>query len=293
MTRPGLKYVVAAPPYHENNGGSLFLHHLVDRLNRMGEQAVIWPMPPIVKPDRRTRLRNLIFPPKFDLSADLDTPLSKRPVIDEQTVVVYPEVVIGNPLGARNVVRWLMYKPGLMFPYEFGDNELFFTVGTMSDMPEVTGGAQHLHVWIVNPAYRNEGRSDRSGACYIVRKGHAKARIPQTADALLIDGLPHSEVNRIFNRCETFYSYDEATMYSQYAAICGCTSIVIPGLYRDRDEWVKENGLARYGIAYGLDDVGHARATRHLTEGVLKERAESSAATIRAFVETTHRQFGR
>ncbi|MES2433794.1 MAG: hypothetical protein V4586_08230 [Pseudomonadota bacterium] len=50
--------------------------------------------------------------------------------------------------------------------------------------------------------------------------------------------------------------------------------------------------LARYGVAYGLDDLAHARATRHLTLGVLQAQEAKGRQTVRDFVALTQSRFG-
>jgi hypothetical protein len=90
-----------------------------------------------------------------------------------------------------------------------------------------------------------------------------------------------------------FYSYDEATFYSQFAAICGCLSVVVPGRYRNRQEWTADYQIARYGIAYGLDDLEHARATQHLVIDLLREREQAGEATVDRFIELTRARFPR
>ncbi len=163
----------------------------------------------------------------------------------------------------------------------------------MSDIPQITGGAPELFLWILNQTYRNENRPDRKGVCYIVRKGNQKPRIAETesADAICIDGMTHAEVNDVFNRCHTFYSYDEATMYSQYAAVAGCISVVIPGLYESREAWAKNHKLGRYGIAYGLDDIAHAQATRHKVLDLLQSEEMKGKETVKNFTRLTKERF--
>lgn len=298
----GLKYYVYSPPFDENVGGIIFLHQLVHELNELGEQAYLLPFEGANEHRRHSefisRLKRRLLgrkTPYFEVNPDLNTPVASVDDLHDSSIVVYPEIVLGNPLSAKNVVRWLLYKPGLRNPYEFGQDEMFFSVGEMSDFPQITGGAPELFLWKVNRVYRNENRPDRDGVCYIVRKGEQKPRIPETEvpGAIQIDGKSHAEINAIFNRCHTFYSYDEATMYSQYAAICGCTSIVIPELYETRDEWVKSHNLARYGVAYGLHDTGHAIATQDKVLGLLEDRESKGRATVKQFIELTKLRFNR
>lgn len=286
-------YIIYAPGYNENIGGIIFQHELVHALNQLGERAYLWPAKPIYRQRRRTKLKALFKKPHYPLSPRLNTPVASRRELTTSSIVIYPEVTRGNPLKANNVVRWLLYKPGLLHPFEFGVDEMFFKAGEMSDLPEITGGAHDLYLWKVNRTYSNEGLQKRDGVCYIDRKGNQKPRIPETQapGAIQIDGKSHSEINEIFNRCHTFYSYDEATMYSQYAAICGCTSVVVPGLYASREEWVKNHELARYGVGYGVSDTLHAEATQDKVRGLLEAEEAKGLATVEQFVRLTKARF--
>lgn len=288
-------YIIVTWPWSENKGGIIFQHQLAHELNRMGERALLWRVGSIVPLGPRGWLRWRMKRGPMLTNPDLETPLAHRSDLTPESIVIYPELVPGNPLKARNVVRWMLYKPGLRHPYDFGSDEMFFRAGEMSDIPEMTGGAPDLYMWKLNPAYRNEQRPDRKGVCYLVRKGDAKPRLPETEapGAIRVDGMSHAEMNDVFNRCETFYSYDEATMYSQFAAITGCTSVVVPGLFASREEWVAHHPNGRYGVAYGTapSELEHARATRHLLLEDMRARERESLETVRRFVELTRRRF--
>lgn len=307
MSRP-CNYIVHAPHFDETSGGSIFLHLLTHRLNELGETALLWPWGAPAQFTMRYwrqacwRKPRLIFEPaprrtlwpKLRTNPDFNTPQARRDDLTKDSVVVYPEVTLGNPLGAQNIARWLLYTPGVKDPYEFTEKELFFRAGEMSDLPEITGGASDLFVWYRNPIYRNEHRADRKGVCYTLRKGHDKPRIPETEQdgAICIDGLSHAETAKVFNASSVFYSYDEATFYSQYAALCGCLSIIVPGKYASRAEWVAAHPLGRLGVAYGKDDQDHALATMHRMEEVLDGKARDSLHSVKAFVKRTKDSFG-
>lgn len=287
-----MKYIICAPSYDENNGGAIFLHQLGKTLISFGETAEMWPMPPLVPKGKRQKIAGL-FQPKPEYKT-LDVPVFKGKTAPDDAVIVYPELVLRNPLNARNIVRWILYKPGILHPYDFTENEMFFHCGEMFDVPELTGGAPELVMWRRNRTYKNEHRPDRKGTAYIVKKGFAKDRLPETEDpqAIAIDGLSHAEINDIFNRVDTFISYDEATMYSQFAAICGCDSIIVPGFFPDQDTWQASHPLAKYGVAYGFENIEHARATRDKVQGMLDAREEESLETVRNFVRLTKERFG-
>ena len=136
-----LRYIVNAPSFDPDSGGTIFLHELAHTLNSLGEEAYVWPMAPIFRQGVKSRLWSLISRPAFDTSPSLNTPLAhKRMFNAPDTVVVYPEIVPGNPMGAQNVVRWLLYKPGDQHPYSFTEGEMFFRCYEKADLVEVTGG---------------------------------------------------------------------------------------------------------------------------------------------------------
>ncbi len=301
-TTPGkgpLNYLVYSWSYNENSGGALYTHNLVNTLNALGEKAFLWPARhPLRYPTLRNWLRRewRFMSSSYLVNPELDTPLASRDDLNDRAVVIYPEIILGNPLRARNVVRWLLYNPKLHTHYRFGPDEMFFRAGEFCDVPELTGGAPDLFMWTVNRIYRNEQRADRKGVCYMLRKGKNKPRIPETEvdSAVQVDGLSHAELNEVFNRCDTFYSYDEATMYSQYAALCGCTSVVVPGLFGSRAEWTENHKLGSYGVAYGTspEELAHARATRHKVAELLQEQENESVDSVRRFVALTQERFG-
>lgn len=296
MADGNLRYIVNAPSFDPDSGGTIFLHELVHTLNDLGEEAYIWPMAPIFRQGLRTRLWSLINRKPFKTSPNLNTPLADKRVFNaHDTVVIYPEIVPDNPMGAQNVVRWLLYKPGDQHPYSFGKDEMFFRCYEKADLPEVTGGAPDLFLWKINRAYHNENRPDRKGVCYIVRKGHRKPRLPETeaADAIDIDGMSHAQINEVFNSCERFYSYDEATMYSQFAVLSGCLSIVVPGEYPDRGTWNRHHDLSINGIAYGgaAEEIAHALATEDRLLEQLEKKEQAGIETVKDFVTRTKERF--
>jgi hypothetical protein len=298
VTERTLRYIVYAPGYNPNVGGIIFQHELVHTLNMLGQEAYLWPQAPLYGVGKRDRLKRLLNPPPFETNEHLNTPIAKKSDLKAQnTVMIYPEIVLGNPTGAQNIVRWLLYKPGDQHPYDFTEGEMFFRCYEKADLPEITGGAPDLFLWKVNRVYRNEGREGRKGVAYIVRKGHRKPRLAPTEapGATDINGMSHEEVNDVFNRVERFYSYDEATMYSQFAVLSGCLSIVVPGEYPDRAAWNQHHDLSINGIAYGdtPEEIAHAKATSGKLLEQLEAKEKAGIDTVRDFIAKTRDRFGR
>lgn len=291
MTGERLAYVVCAPAYNENNGGSLFLHRLAGRLQELGHSVLLAPIPPVKPRGRRDRLKAFLFPTRPASAPGANVAWLRKGGSVGDAIVVYPEIVQGNPLGANRVVRWLLNKPGLLRPFSATAGEMYFKAGDFSDDPALTGGAPLLTAWQINPVYSNRGHATRSGSCYMIRKGRGREIVHDLDGSICLDGRSHAEIADAFNRCEVFYSYDEMTLYSQYAALCGCLSVVIPNYFTSHDEYVATRKVARFGVSYGFDHFDHARATQHLVAGLLDGMARESDATIDRFVELTRCRF--
>lgn len=195
-------------------------------------------------------------------------------------VVLYPEIIDGNPLKARRVARWFLNKPGLLTGnVDYGSNELYFFYDKIFDDSSINPFHDNLlTILTVMSLYRQTNFGLRQGSCYVLRKGKARAPDPVTLDGPVIDDLGHEEIAEIFNRCEYCVSYDPHTMFSFYAALCGCKSVVVPEVGVPKEHWDPE-GKAAYGVAYGFEDLPNA------------ERMKPMLATALAKMERQNLQF--
>jgi hypothetical protein len=178
----------------------------------------------------------------------------------EDTVVIYAEIMAGNPLSAKNVVRWLLHDPGFHsghIYYEMG--ELYFRFNSAIkpfSFPGSNTSEQYLTV-VQYPLdlYNLDGalpESERRGTAYCLRKGAYKPITHDLSNSVCIDQLPHEEVAKIFKRVTHFYCYDTLTAYYHLAAVCDCKVVIIPDEGVAKENWLTPE--ARLGIAYGLAD---------------------------------------
>jgi hypothetical protein len=72
-------------------------------------------------------------------------------------------------------------------------------------------------------------------------------------------------------------------MYSMYAALCGCISIVVPRPGMSREEWNSDEQDC-YGVAYGEEDIPRALATRDALISQLRSGREAEDRMLAAFV---------
>ena len=217
-----------------------------------------------------------------------------------KNIVIYCEGVVGNPLNAKYVVRWMLSKLGMNVPVHFhltwGLNELVYFFNSEIDLINYKNFKQ-LTTLYVNPIFKDL-QQNRTNTCFTYRK-------PIIKNPIIIHNLDSFEIKRshtqndyfeIFNKCTTFISYDSLTFLSFIAPLCGCISIIYPtpGLSkRDyfkttpfNDYMVEKNIDSIYGIAYGNseEEIRYSRETMHLLKDQITDFQQWNLKYIDSFI---------
>lgn len=212
----------------------------------------------------------------------------------ESTLVLYPELVYGNPLGAKNVARWVL----LNYKYSkdkkaYKESDLFIGYrDVFKDSPEAAE-TENIHINLFDSnLYRHTNFGERRGNCYIVRKGESRTDLPVSFDGPIIDGMTEEERVRVFNECEYCYSYDTQTFYSSIAAICGCKSIVVPEPGKTRYDYLSETENS-YGIAWDDSEEEISRALNTVPDLLEKigENQKRNIQEAQKFIEIVEAHF--
>jgi hypothetical protein len=292
-----MKFVIVANSFDDRIGGVIVLHLLCQRLTEAGETALLWSSPP--------RLQFWLNPRRY--LGWLRYYLRRRhrlyshgPFATRQAeradlagaVIVYPETIAGNPAGGSNVVRWLLHKPGFHTgQIDYGSDDLVFFYHDSFYEPALGDYKDNrLVVTWWNDEYRQSNFGERSGSCYLLKKGKGRDIAHSLQGSTLIDSLSHAEKAEVFNRAKYFYTYDDRTLYARYAALCGCIPIVVPQPGVTRDQWVSDEE-ERYGLAYGEDEIEWAVATRPLLLQRIKAEQAIEAAMLRSFIDKCYAKF--
>ena len=300
------KFIFFAPGYDENIGGVIVLHKLCSLLNELGYESYLYPCFRNLEINRKNFLLPLARLAKdffcgvlpYATNRFFNTPVYSGFISDE-FIVVYPENVFGNPLNAKNVVRWLLHRPdyniGVMY---FGQGELYFDFNDFAKDFQYPGSVKSkLPLTITHfplERYNLEGAlpgDQRAGIAYCIRKGRDKLIQHPMDEGIVIDGKSHSEVSSIFKKVKTFVSYDAYTAYSAFAALCGADSVVIPEPGLDKYEW-HPRAEARYGVAYGFDDICDARTTVDLLRDKFMNKEADNLYLASCFAEEARVFFG-
>jgi hypothetical protein len=298
-----MRILVYAPSYDANSGGCVVLHKLVHIINEeTSHEAYL--VPRVVEiwkfGTMRKLLSNLyrqylvmigrVF---YKTNKDFNTPVLQRlSNLDKRdAIVVYPEITYGNPLDAKNVVRWFLHQPGHFTKCVFFQTgELYFKFNSAVRDFSLYGSRlsknelKVIHYPIEIYKKPTNGIS-RKGTCYIVRKGVNKPYIHEE-DAICLDGKTHSEISKILQTSRRFISYDEYTAYSIFAVMCGCESVVVPSKGINLEEWYPDK-KDRYGIAYGTSNsqLEWAKKTAKLVEERIKSEHKRSVENVRNCLE--------
>ena len=280
------------PELFFNDGGSVCQYLLAQNLDDLCQNVRIYPSSGIKK-------SNSIFSKFYEN----DFP------IDDNCVVIYCEGTQGNPLGAQNVVRWMLSKLGQNVPADYlntwNKNELVYYFNSeekIKNNPEKLGNIHKLlNIIYINPYAVNQNLSTRSRTCFTIRKAiQTHGKMPDMIHPSNSFEITknHTQIHciEIFNNHKYFISYDSITFLSVIAALCGCITIVkkVDGL--SKYDWLnttcaanylKESGEnSLYGIAYGADDLENAINTIHMASEQCKRINEFSKKNyISKFIE--------
>jgi hypothetical protein len=282
------KFIIYTFSFNIVSGGVIVLHQLCDLLNQQGHDAKLWIYKkPIFDKKRPFLSLAKIFKYKtrkrFKTHHSFNTPIAKASDL-ENAIVIYPEIIDGNPLNAKHVVRWLLHKPGFHSGrINYGNDELIFGYGKECSGSGIIIDDSNLLVlrYIMSDVYKQKNFEKRSGSCYMVRKGIDKPFV-HDEDAICVDTYTHEELSEIFNKVERFISYDPYTYYTTYASLCGCDSIVIPDDTVSKEQWHPKEA-DRYGIAYGLDDITYSKESKNLMIYYIKAQEKESFDAAQKF----------
>ncbi|MCC4236779.1 WavQ [Vibrio anguillarum] len=283
-----MKILVYSQNFDSKNGGVVVLHRLVHLINTTTEhEAFLVPNSLNLAVSKysiagmKLKLKHNKKVKQYTNKSQWSTPVleSLQEIDLSQVIVVYPEITSGNPLNAKNVVRWLLHQPThFSGQAKYGKNELIFKFNSAIkdfSLPNSKTSEQELKViYYPTDLYNEEGvqpYQERTLTCHAIRKGKHKPKV-HSEESILIDSLSHEEVAHLFKQAKRFISYDDYTAYSIFANLCGCESIVVPDSNTTIEQWYP-NITDRYGIAYGFDE-GQLRWAKD-TQSLVKEHVEN------------------
>jgi hypothetical protein len=154
-----MKFLIKVGEYTDRIGGIVVLHKLAYDLKELNEDVY------------------LISDGTFDgcsvpcINDEYALNLIKNDI--DNVVVIYPEsVYVGNPLNAKNVIRWALYIPGFHGGDKiFDSNEHVFLYNKDFGIGTIYEDRPILHTFMSKSDKFYDMGNHRSGDCFVLKKG--------------------------------------------------------------------------------------------------------------------------
>lgn len=246
------KYLIYMDGFDPASGGVVALHKLCHDLRELGEDAYIT--------SAHTHER-------------LNAPFMKDAIDDwNDWIVIYPEIIHGNPANAKHVVRWILNSPGKCggtkegFYNNLKPEDLVFKYSPFFDCEASVRGMLRTS-FIDYECFQNRSLERDIDSCFFVNKGGMPNQCHESSS---MNFSPFrgdwDKASNILNRCRKFICYDNECFWVTLAALCGCPSVVIPNTNLAGDEWRSHFPFSRYGVAFGNNEFEYAKETLPLVK---------------------------
>lgn len=281
-----IKIVIYAPPIDIACGGIMVMYNLaktINDLNLPNIQCLVYSYDHI---KYHNSFCNNYFNPLL---------------MDDKTIVIYPETIIGNPLNSKYVIRWILLELGLEMPaqqYRVWDkNDLVYHW----EPSKLSNSKQLVNIWI-NPLIKkyNNNSNYRNRNCYGIKKMqwiphalHSKIEIIHNKKDIWIDKLSINRIISVFNTSKIFYCYDPNTFFSIMAPLCGCVTVLHPIDGVSKEEYFNSRILCyknefcyNAGIAYGntQEEINSALSSVNNAQSQFEKLCQLYQITINNFI---------
>ncbi|WP_417542759.1 glycosyltransferase [Methylophaga thalassica] len=265
--------------FRQGSAGIRALYYLCHALNEAGAEAYL------VGADIQD---NSLRTPRLSLN---DVERHRR--LDSQPIVIYPEVVHGNPLKAPFVVRWLLNKPGFVDGDDsFNLSECIYTY-THDYVPEGMRFPQLIVPVVNSQIFHNDNNpfdNKREGKCYYANKYLAKGgqlteEVKGARSVCQDVRMTHAELADIFRKSELLYCYEPSAIIRE-ALLCGCPVVML------QNDLLSDNltyPISGPGIAEAptTEQIRRARETIHLVAEEEMVFLKFCRNTIQSFIRDT------
>lgn len=217
------------------------------------------------------------------------------PFNKKDAIIIYPEIIFGNPFKIKNVVRYLLYHHKFYSKQNsYTKSDKFVAYRGIFNDKDLNPTEIILKLrWFDKQLYRQYNFGERKGKCYILYKGASRKDIPKEFDGKVFSTIQsQEELVATLNECKYCYSYDPHTFYNTISAICGCIPIIVPEPGKTAKDYLSE-GEMHYGKAYGdsQEQIEFAIKTRDkLLESLDYE--QQNIDNILTFVKFLEANFG-
>lgn len=244
------EFVVAAPPERHSSAGVVALHRLADEIGRHTSCYV-------------AEYTDKFRCPKFP-----------------DSIVIYPEKLIGNPLRGRKVVRYLLNKEGALtgkMTVNPGDFVLSYSK-TFTEKPDHI--IHQCNFDLIGDAGLPWG--ERKIDAFYVGKGakYGPCARPEGAIEITRDWPPtKAELYDLLRRVRHFFSWDGLSQTNLDALLCGAYPLIL------RYDPMTRAELVRYEVPVIVDDESQLEQTRIAAMNAIKCIQAGFSESVVQFIE--------
>jgi hypothetical protein len=231
-------YYIVAPSYTKYSAGISVLHLLCHHLNMKGYPSFIINLKVGIEPKTRP---GLVTPILDKDTAEFHIQNKKNPI------VIYPDVINGNPLNANCIVRYLLNYAGLLGgDSSFEPNDMIFSYTKKIAQDGNTDQVLFMPISNTDIFYPLEDQPVRKGSCFYASKYknfHKGALFDITKDSIeitrnLSNSQTTQEVADLLRKSEIFYAYEDTSLITE-AILCGCPVVLIKNKFFDGETLAK------------------------------------------------------
>ncbi len=257
-------------------GGVVAMHQLAKILAEKGQKVSM-----IVRPE---------YPHRNIYQTTLTDILLSSDELKKNSVVIYPQIVTGNPTKLPNVARWILYHSDEETEKSYGENDEAFNFGNFKT--KLVNSEKKLTVFnYYFNIFENRKYKKRKKFCHLLHKhtpndGLEILKYLNSEDLGFWKSLGCQDyLSERFNDHEYFLTYDQKSFFPLSAGLCGTKTIILnPDKNLTPTEYRLQNPIQMFGVAYGWEDLAWAEQTIHLVPNYLKELEKLDKKTVDSFI---------
>ncbi len=250
LTRKSFPIWIAAPGYNTLSAGTRAMNLLCCHLNRLGYEAFVLDIP---------KKQEAPVPVRY-LTRDI---VKQQRREGREPIVVYPEITVGNPRGARFVIRYLLNRPGFFSPgveSSFGKDDYFIDGAREHAPPGVRSFdlfmplVDRSHYFPPPTGSPRQGFARHGFTVFTNRAVVDPASFPDWLRPLIVLSMKeprsHAELGALYRQSRAMVTFERTSAIFE-ALSCGCPVICIG---RDSDNFSEDAWQQRFrdtGLVWG------------------------------------------
>lgn len=255
-------------------GGVVVMHQLSKKLAEKGENVFMITRPEYPHPNIRL--------------ADLNQ-ISENE--KKNFVVIYPQIVKGNPTKIPNVARWFLYHSDEETENTYNENDDYFNFGTFNTFRKKSEKKLTVFNYYFN-IFENQKKKRKKRFCHLMHK-HTPPNGEKIFETLSSEDLGNWKslgcqdyLKEKFNQAEFFLTYDQKSFFPIAAGLCGTKTIILnPDVNLTPTEYRQQNPIQMFGVAYGWEDLDWAEKTIDLVPKYIQNLEIIDDKTVDNFIK--------